>query len=187
MNSSLTCPLVPSEKPLEEEPMDESIPKVCVPWEFLWVKRGRVGKRHSSGVAEKKLGWVDPLMPLSPQSVTHLVCCATAPGVSCRGNICQPHSRGAQPGDSSSLEFIQHMYSPKAMCCAGVQEYGGVWDILACHRTCTPSSRGNVCFLNESKPWKSTGVFIQFCIWALMTLHVETCNLGNYQVTESHL
>lgn len=81
----------------------------------------------------------------------------------------QPHPRGAQPSDSSSLEFIQHIHSPKAMCSACVQESRDMWDILVCHKSCTPSSGGNFCFLNAGKPWNSADVFIQFCIWALMT------------------
>lgn len=67
------CPFVPSEKPLEEEPMDVSIPKVHVPWGSPWVTRYMVGKRHSGGVAEE----IWDGLTHSCHSVSHLMCCAT--------------------------------------------------------------------------------------------------------------
>lgn len=114
----------------------------------------------------RKLGWVDTWCAVPPSTGSELQ----------RQQL--PHSRGAQPSDSSSLEFIQHIHSPRAMYCACVQRYRGVWDILVCHKTCTVPSRGNACFLNGSKPWKSIDVFIQFCIWAIMTLPCRNLQPG---------
>lgn len=128
----------------------------------------------------RKLGWVDPFVPLG--SVLSLQChtwCAVPPSTGSKLQRQQlPHSAGAQPSDSSSLKFIQYIHSPKAMYCACVWGYRGVWDILTCHKTCTLSSRGNACFLNGSKPWKSTDVFVQFRSWALMTLPCRNLQPG---------
>lgn len=183
MNSSLTCVLVPSEKPLEEEPMDESLPKVCElcggPPEWRDAGWGR-GEETFWGSCRRKLGWIDPLVSLG--SVLSPQChnwCVVPPSTGSELQRQQlPHSRGAQPSDSSSLEFIQHIHSPRAMYCACVQSYRDVWDILVCHKTCTVPSRGNACFLNGSKPWKSIDVFIQFCIWAIMTLPCRNLQPG---------
>lgn len=173
MNSSLTCPLVPSEKLLEEEPMDESIPKVCVPWGVPLSEEIQDGEETFWWICRRKLGWVDPPVPLSsvlsPRSVTPDVLCHLATRVSCRGSSHQPHSRGAQPSNSSSLEFIQHVHPPEA--CVVLLSRSAVVCGACLHvtRLAHCPQRGNVCFLNGSKPWKPTDVFIWFCVWVLIT------------------
>lgn len=57
----------------------------------------------------RKLGWVDPFLPLSsvlsPCSVISDVTCHLAPGASCRVNSCQSYSSMAQPSNSSSAVY----------------------------------------------------------------------------------
>lgn len=159
------CPLFPSDKPLEEQPMEESTPKVCL---HTWVEKTW---------GEEDIfwrSWPIPALEWCPEPM--VTWCYLAPGESCRGSSCPPHSNVAQQSDSSSAEFIQHIYLPGMVCCPWVQEHG-LWATCV-GQTCMSqglcmvckSSGAVVCFLNGSKSWKSTDRFTQFYIWALMII-----------------
>lgn len=117
------CRIVPSEKPLEEQTMEESSPKVCLPWgPPEWKDMGQ-GRGILVELQKKtRMSWPTPTLKWCPEPM--VAWCHLAPGASCRGNSCQPHSNVAQPSNSSSAELVQHIYPLEAVCCAWVQEHG---------------------------------------------------------------
>lgn len=78
----------------------------------IWAKRQEAEILWWS--CRRKLGWVESLLLLSIVlslcGVLPGVMCHWAPGVSCRGNSCQPHSSVVQASKSSSDAFIQCIY-----------------------------------------------------------------------------